>query len=563
MRNFLLLMKSLLRVFILISLLFFVNYTLATPVLAGVGFGLYKSSLAPATHITAETGEWQLAESQAIALSAGDFAGALPFSFFDGHFGLEIPAGFIIGHSQMSAKRFTQGQHLPWNLDRLSDIYEVSFAPAAGFDNKKALDITLVYDQPNNDFKQVYYFDQASASWKAVPTTDFPVEKKVKAVLSRTAIRVAVFARPGVLTVGQASWYKYKGGLFAASPDFPKGSKLRVTNLDNGQSVEVEVNDWGPERAKHPDRVIDLDKEAFSAIAETSAGLINVSVSPIKLAADASGRVLGVKAEGLASMPQLSARSAVIINEATGEILFDKNSGKDAPLASLTKLVAVKVFLDTGPDLSQSVAYKLQDEEYNYRYCQPWESVKVRLKEGEGLTIKDLLYSALVGSANNVVETLVRVSGLSRDAFIGKMNEQVVLWGARSTQFIEPTGLSASNVSSAIDYALIMKAVLTNELMAQISSTPSYTFKTAAGVSHTIKNTNKLISDQLQASLQAEKFPISASKTGYLLEAGYCLATRVKARDNNNYIIVTLGASTRENSFSEMSDLIKYLNRTI
>ena len=76
--------------------------------------------------------------------------------------------------------------------------------------------------------------------------------------------------------------YKYKNCDCAASPDYPKGTMLKVTNLENGKSIIVKVNDWGPERDKHPDRVIDLDKTAFKKLGSLSRGLLkNVRVEPV------------------------------------------------------------------------------------------------------------------------------------------------------------------------------------------------------------------------------------------------------------------------------------------
>ncbi|MEK7097483.1 MAG: hypothetical protein AAB906_01395, partial [Patescibacteria group bacterium] len=66
-----------------------------------------------------------------------------------------------------------------------------------------------------------------------MPTTDFPDKKFVRSLIHLPYARIAVFENPNALTVGKASWYKYKSGNYAASPDFPKGTKLRVTNLDN------------------------------------------------------------------------------------------------------------------------------------------------------------------------------------------------------------------------------------------------------------------------------------------------------------------------------------------
>jgi rare lipoprotein A (peptidoglycan hydrolase) len=82
--------------------------------------------------------------------------------------------------------------------------------------------------------------------------------------------------------VGTASWYDFKGGLFAASPFFKRGTALRVTNLANGKHVDVIVNDYGPDIEEHPSRVIDLDKIAFLKIASLRNGLIKVKVNHLE-----------------------------------------------------------------------------------------------------------------------------------------------------------------------------------------------------------------------------------------------------------------------------------------
>jgi rare lipoprotein A (peptidoglycan hydrolase) len=87
---------------------------------------------------------------------------------------------------------------------------------------------------------------------------------------------------PGYMTEGVASWYAYKGCNCAASPDFPKGSYVKVTRTnDPTKSVIVRINDYGPERDIFPDRVIDLDKVAFQKIAPVGAGLTHVMVEPV------------------------------------------------------------------------------------------------------------------------------------------------------------------------------------------------------------------------------------------------------------------------------------------
>jgi len=441
--------------------------------------------------------------------------------------------------------------NIPWEWENLSPIFSYSFNNPEKYDPARPMTVKINYPRTNNYFKQIFIIDELSGIWQPLLTKDFPDKKYVTAVITSTSGRLIVLSNPDILTIGTASWYKYKNGNFAASPDFKKGSILRVTNLANGKYVDVTINDYGPERAKHPDRVVDLDKVAFQRIASLGDGLVKIKIEPLKVIAPTIN-----KAQlQLSNVPVVSASSAIIMSESDGRILWGKNEKTVSPLASLTKLVAARVFLDLKPSLNNVVTYKVQDEKYNNLYCKPWESAKLTVKDGETMTIENLLYSALVGSANNAVESLVRVSGLSRPNFIKKMNETVKSWGATSTSFIEPTGLSPQNVSSPFDYAIITKEVFTNPLLKKISTVTSYTFKTInTKKSHKITNTNQLIRNA--------QYPIIGSKTGYLDEAGSCLMTRV-ASPQGNLIIVNFGSSSSAANFFDNEQLIRYGLRQI
>jgi len=89
------------------------------------------------------------------------------------------------------------------------------------------------------------------------------------------------------ISAGRASWYvhpRYRQELMAASTVFPRGTKVKVTNLKNNKSVVVTIKDYGPDPIRHPDRVIDLNKVAFAKIASTRTGIINVTVEPLTAA---------------------------------------------------------------------------------------------------------------------------------------------------------------------------------------------------------------------------------------------------------------------------------------
>lgn len=493
----------------------------------------------------------ELNEYYSIRLDAPTIAKGYTVSAFAEKIRLSLVPGILNEATPVEVVKINEPMLTPWQLKRLSPIYQFEFKNKAAYDKHIPFYIQLDYDSSDNNYKQVFFYDKNFSSWRPLPTIDHPTEKFVRSLIHLPFARIAVFSYPGILTQGRTSWYKYKGGNFAASPDFPKDSRLRVYNHDRSKFVDVLVNDYGPERNLFPDRVVDLDKVAFAKIAPLGAGVVDVFIEPLYIPADAAGRIMGVGGTGLNENPLITVKSAVIMEESTGEILWSKNATSTLPLASLTKLIAAKVFLDTKPTLDKTIAYSLKDEELNHQYCRPWESAKLNLSEGEIITLEDLLYVSLVGSTNNTVETMVRASGLSRSDFVSKMNEAVEGWGAESTFFVEPTGLSPENVSSAWDYAIITKEVLTHPIIQKASTMPEYRFTTANGAkSRLIKNTNTII--------RANTYKVTGSKTGYLDEAGYCLMVRVAGADGRNLIVVTLGADNRDKSFYETEELIRY-----
>jgi len=471
-------------------------------------------------------------------------------SAFAGSIKLSLMPSVLSDATGVDITEINEVMDMPWQLDRLSQIYQFEFRNKAAYNGKKPIQVEIKYDKTSNYYQQIYFYDKNYNSWRPLPTKDYPSQSAVRSQIYLPFARLAVFANSEALVVGKASWYSHKKGNFAASPDFPKGSRLRVYNLDNGKFIDVEVNDFGPERKLHPDRVVDLEKTAFVKLAIKSQGVINVRVEPLLVKPEV-GRILGVAPNGAKSEPDPTVKSAVVMTESGDKILWQKNATTTLPLASLTKLVAVKTFLDTRPTLNQVVTYSIKDEEYNYQYCNQWESAKVKLADKDTLTIENLLYAALVGSANNAIETLVRVSGLSRSNFIDKMNQAVINWGASSTHFIEPTGLSPQNVSSALDYAIITKEVFTNPIIQKASVMPTYKFTTINTKKvHGFNNTDQLIN--------TSNLVITGSKTGYLDEALYCLMIRAKDSAGRELIAVTFGAPSREVSFAETEELVKY-----
>ncbi|MDD3711790.1 MAG: serine hydrolase [Patescibacteria group bacterium] len=449
-----------------------------------------------------------------------------------------------------------QEMMLPWSLEKESAIFQFEFLNKRAYDNHKPFYIQFSYDNSNNNLKQVFFYDKTCNLWRPLPTWDFPGEKFVRSLIHLPYARIAVFSYPEILSSGQASWYKYKGGNFTASTDFPKGSVLRVKNLENNKIVDVVVNDFGPDRSRFPNRVLDLDYEAFKLIANKGDGLINVSIEPLNVLSDNLGRKLGLNPVGASLEPEVKSISAVLIRESDKEIILEKNADQILPMASLSKIFSVFTFLNIDNNqsrLEEIVNYSDKDEEYNLNYFNKWEIARVNLNDNDTLSIKDLVYSAMVRSANNVVETLVRVSGLSRDQFISKINSWARENGASTIRINEPTGLDKSNVGSAKDIALLASKIFDNQIIKDASISKSYSFVT--------RNDNSLKlrynSSDLVLNNNYRNFKIIGSKTGYLDEAGYCLITRAEIK-GEKFIVVILNSPSRARSFSETIDLLNY-----
>jgi len=175
----------------------------------------------------------------------------------------------------------------PEGFESLSDVYEFDVKNKEYFNDEKPVWVTMRTFRPETQKKRIYFWNGVDAVWQELPSASAG-DAIVKAAFHLPYARLVVLTRTdstGKMEFGQASWYAYKDCDCAASPDYPKGSLLKVTNLDNDKSIIVRVNDFGPERNIFPERVIDLDKVAFSQIGSTRMGILpNVRVELEKLA---------------------------------------------------------------------------------------------------------------------------------------------------------------------------------------------------------------------------------------------------------------------------------------
>lgn len=167
----------------------------------------------------------------------------------------------------------------------LGNIYLFDILNKESYDGTDFFFLEIKYPQEEQDAdllhgrRRIYFFNGVSGLWEELPSTDSPETNSVRALIHLPYARLAIFEEE-IPEVGEASWYGYRGCDCAASPDYPKGTSLLVTRLDDPtRFVTVVVNDYGPDRSIHPDRIIDLDKVAFAKLVSLGAGLIDVRVT--------------------------------------------------------------------------------------------------------------------------------------------------------------------------------------------------------------------------------------------------------------------------------------------
>ncbi len=226
-------------------------------------------------------------------------------------------------------------------------------------------------------------------------------------------------------------------------------------------------------------------------------------------------------------------RSSVVLvqDAASGETLIAKNQGAVLPIASITKLMTAMVILDANLNLGQRVA--ISDEDYDLLKC-----TRSRLRPGTVLTRDELLLLALMSAENRAAASLGRTYPGGLEVFVAAMNAKALVLGMGATKFVDPTGLSSANVSTAHDLARLVAAAHEYPLIREYSTRESATVQ-ALGRPLGYRNTNGLV--------RSAQWDIGLSKTGYISEAGRCLVMRVRmaSREVNVVLLDSWGKFSR------------------
>jgi serine-type D-Ala-D-Ala endopeptidase (penicillin-binding protein 7) len=244
----------------------------------------------------------------------------------------------------------------------------------------------------------------------------------------------------------------------------------------------------------------------------------------------------------------LRSSSALVQDAETGEMVYEKNADAVVPIASITKLMTAMVILDRGLDLDERIVLGRED-------AVAMKGARSRLHTGLALARGDLLLLALMSSENRAAAALGRSYPGGMAAFVDAMNAKAAVLDMTESRFVEPTGLSPANVSTAADLAKLVRAAHEYDLIREYSTKNRATIYASAGRgSRTLSygNTNGLV--------RSSHWDIDLSKTGYISEAGRCLVMHVRLAEKD-LIVVLLDSWGKHSRVGDANRIRKWLER--
>ncbi|WP_188206070.1 D-alanyl-D-alanine carboxypeptidase family protein [Alkalibacillus aidingensis] len=240
-----------------------------------------------------------------------------------------------------------------------------------------------------------------------------------------------------------------------------------------------------------------------------------------------------------------SSKSAFLIEVDTGTVLYNKDSDKRLPPASMTKLMTMLLVMEELDSGSLTLDETVQISEH----AASMGGTQIYLEPFEEMSVKDLLKAVAIGSANDASVALAERIAVTEEAFVERMNERAEELGLSDTNFVNATGLPADNqYSTAHDMAKIGQALLEHEKITDYTKVYEDYLREGTDDEFWLVNTNKLV-----------KFyqGVDGLKTGYTSEAKYNLTATAK-RGEMRLIAVVMGAETTKDRNADITNMFDY-----
>jgi D-alanyl-D-alanine endopeptidase (penicillin-binding protein 7) len=282
------------------------------------------------------------------------------------------------------------------------------------------------------------------------------------------------------------------------------------------------VSKVGPTRAA-------AQAKSVRVTAKSSKAATRVAFTPAR---PSFGQVAGL--HEVSDPLDLKSSVAYVIDQDTHEVLLSKNDQAVLPIASLTKLMTGMIISQAQLPMDEPITITQEDVDTE-------KGSSSRLAVGSTLTRGEMLHLALMSSENRAAHALGRTFPGGMGVFVAQMNVKAMLLGMTDTKYVEPTGLSSRNQSSARDLATLVNVAHGDPLLRELSTSPGY--EVALG-RRTLQynNTNGLVKNPT--------WDIGLQKTGYISEAGRCLVMQTKVA-GRKLIMVFLDSAGK---FSRLGD---------
>ena len=364
-----------------------------------------------------------------------------------------------------------------------------------------------------------------SKSTAAKPASKQVAAKATSGKAAKTAPQVAAKGKAAKADVQEAKASKRDRGGKSAKRAFAEERRGGKTNVARGSD---RVQRTLSARGKAHERAERLAARETRLAVRTVAH-VPQEARPARLS---FGQLAGLR--GVEDPLELKSSVALVLDQDTHEVLLSKNDHAVLPIASLTKLMTGLIVSDARLPLDEMISITEDDIDYE-------KGSRSRLPVGTTLTRGELMHLALMSSENRAAHALGRTFPGGMQRFVGLMNARAMMLGMKDTRYVEPTGLSSENRSSAYDLATLVNTAAQDPLLRQLSTSQGYEVAVGNRVLQ-YNNTNRLVHNP--------DWQIGLQKTGYISEAGQCLVMQARVA-GRKLIMVFLDSSGK---YSRLAD---------
>lgn len=255
------------------------------------------------------------------------------------------------------------------------------------------------------------------------------------------------------------------------------------------------------------------------------------------------GQIYGLRST--ADELKLQSSVALVVDQDTDQVVFSKNPNAVLPIASITKLMTALVVTEAGLPLDEVLTVSNEDAAVR-------AGSRRQLRAGARLTRGEMLHLALMASENRAAHLLGRTYPGGMPRFVEAMNAKASALGMKDTRYVEPTGLSSDNQSSAHDLALLVRAASQHAILGELSTSQDTVVPVGKRQVQFV-NTNALIRNQ--------EWDIGLQKTGYISAAGRCLVMQTELA-GRKFIMVLLDSAGKYSRIGDAERLRRWVSET-